>query len=137
MIPSLEGSHKVYRKGVTSPSKPAPELKAIGRVTKEIGSLIKSSKTCLEWGMLLGSSEHKITLELSKLSGKRRVYFDETLLSKVTKLPNQKSISIPFELTNGTKFEVKEEGKVIELYVNSVSFSLLLRNGRILLPLIF
>ena len=129
MIPSQEGTHKVYRRGLPAAHNAAFEVRAIGRVAKEIGSLFKSSKTCLEWGLYLGHTEHKVTLEISKLSGKRRLYYDENMVAKITKLPNQKSVTIPFDLTTGPKFEVREEGKVIELFINGASFSSLLRQG--------
>ena len=131
-MPVQTHTHKVYRRDLPSQLAPPLAVTAVGRVAKEIGSLIKSSKTCIEWGLFLGAAEHKVSLEVSKLSGKRRVYFDANLVAKITKLPNQKSVTIPFDLTNGTKFEVREEGKVTELFVNGESFSSLLRHGMLL-----
>jgi len=125
MIAQENDSGKVYRK---SPL-PTPLVKPIGRVAKHIGKMIKGSKQEIEWTLTIDSQEHKIRLEMSKLSGKRRVYFDDKQVSKVVKGPNQKQLTIAFELTTGVKFEVREDGKVAELFINGASFSTLLNEG--------
>ena len=125
MIGKEKDSHKVYTKApkVFSP------VKAVGRISKDMGRVIKSSKMCVEWMLLIAGKEHKVKWEASKLSGKRRVYFDESKVAQVVKMPSQKALNMIFQLTTGIKFEIKEEGKVTELYINDESFSSLQREG--------
>ena len=126
MIIEESSSSKVYRK---SGQQEAAEIKAIGRTTKEIGKMIKSSKKEFVWIFKIKEVEHALRVEASKISGKRRLYFNDNLVTKVTKPPNQKNFSLSFELTSRVKFEVREDGKITELYINGASFSAIMREG--------